>query len=202
MLHITAANISCQRGGGEVLSNLSFELKAGSFVALRGPNGAGKSSLLRLIAGLNETTAGRLTHSGGKVEVPLSEQCHYIAHQDAIKSSLTVRENLHFWCQFFGTNAMPIGIFDHFSLTELADVVAARLSAGQKRRLALTRLRLTSRSLWLLDEPSVGLDDRALNSLVTLIAKHRETGGIILASTHVNFGIEPDHTITLVPVAS
>jgi heme exporter protein A len=202
VLHITAANISCQRGGVDVFSDLSFELKAGIFVALRGPNGAGKSSLLRLLAGLNEATAGKLSYSGEEAEIPLREQCHYIAHQDAIKSSLTVRENLSFWSQFFGASSMPRNIFDHFSLIELADVPAARLSAGQKRRLALTRLLLASRALWLLDEPTVGLDDRSMQSLMTLITKHRETGGIILASTHVDFSIKPNHTITLSAPAS
>ena len=197
MLQVAAADISCQRGGVEVFSQLSFSLRPGSFVAVRGPNGAGKSSLLRLLAGLNETTSGTLRHEGSEPGHPLHEQCHYIAHQDAIKSSFTVRENLAFWSRFFGENTMPSTIFDHFSLAELADVVASRLSAGQKRRLALTRLMLTPRSLWLLDEPSVGLDERALKNLVDVIADHRQSGGIILASTHVSFGLEPDQTINL-----
>lgn len=193
----------CERGGRQVFAGLDFVVGAGELLVLKGPNGAGKTSLLRMIAGLNEPVSGRLELEGGHAELTIGQHCHFIAHQDALKPALTVAENLAFWGDFLGGGEVE-GALSAFNLAPLAHFQAALLSAGQKRRLALSRLALIPRPIWLLDEPTVGLDQGSQERLVTLITGHLAHGGLIIAATHVEIGAKPHRLLdfaTLVPVA-
>ena len=194
-LRLSCENLSCERGGRLVLSGVNFTLASGEMLELRGANGSGKSSLLRLLAGLNSVADGQIFLTGGPGDTPRAEQAHYIGHAEAIKSNLTVRENLEFWAQFFGGHIGPA--VAAFNLQNLIDDQAALLSAGQKRRLALSRLLVANRPLWLLDEPSVGLDIAALKNLQTLIQKHLSLGGLVIAATHMDIGMKPFLALTL-----
>lgn len=189
-------DIACQRGGRNVLERISFELEFGSTLQLTGPNGSGKSTLLRLIAGLGELTAGRLRLEGGHDSLSIGQQCHLIAHQDAVKPALTVSENLRFWRDFLGGGDLDRAL-SAFALERLADDAAALLSAGQKKRLSLSRLALIPRRLWLLDEPSVGLDRASLGRLDALIAAHLASGGMAIVATHVPLGIAAQRNLDL-----
>ena len=102
MMRLAGTDLACVRGGRQVFRGLSFTLGAGEALLVTGPNGAGKSSLLRLVAGLVRPDAGRLEVEGGDPELTIGEQVHYLGHQDALKSSLSVRENLAFWAHFLG----------------------------------------------------------------------------------------------------
>ncbi len=195
-MRITAENLSCERGGRIVFSDLSFSLGSGEFLQLTGPNGAGKSSLLRLVAGLSEPVLGRLVLEGGEPDLALGQQAHYIAHSDASKSALSVSENLAFWRDFLGGGDVARAL-EAVNLAPLADYPVALLSAGQKRRLALARLAVAPRSIWLLDEPSVGLDEASQKLLASLMRQHLETAGIIIATTHVPLGLEPHKNLRL-----
>ena len=195
-LRLKAENLSCERGGRLVFKDLSFELAAGELAELRGPNGAGKSSLLRLLAGLNTTSSGNITFEGGATEATLPEQSHYIGHAEANKPALTVRENLIFWQKFLGGTANS-DAFSAFNLEALADDQALLLSAGQKRRLALTRLAIAYRPLWLLDEPTVGLDAASLVILQNHIREHLKHGGMVIAATHAELGVKAKRDIQL-----
>ena len=195
-LRLKAENLSCERGGRLVFKNLSFELRAGELAELRGPNGAGKSSLLRLLAGLNTTLSGSLSLENGATDTTLGEQSHYIGHTEANKPALTVRENLIFWQKFLG-GAENIKIFSAFNLETLGDDQALLLSAGQKRRLALTRLFVAHRPLWLLDEPTIGLDAASLLILQNHIRNHLKNGGMVIAATHTELGIKSARNIQL-----
>jgi heme exporter protein A len=197
MRGLNVAHLACDRGGHRVFSDLSFQLKAGDYLDLRGPNGSGKSSLLRLLAGLNAAASGGLAMVGGDPDQTLGQQAHYIGHHDALKTKLTVSENLAFWARFMGAPNLPPEALTAFNLTALRDQDAGLLSQGQKRRLALSRLLLAKRPLWLLDEPSVGLDTATTANLNTIIAAHRDAGGMVVASTHVPFGSPPSATLTL-----
>jgi heme exporter protein A len=172
-----------------VFKDLSFELQAGELAELRGPNGAGKSSLLRLLAGLNTTSSGNLSLEGGEADTSLAEQSHYIGHAEANKPALTVRENLVFWQKFL-SGSENANSFSAFNLEALADDQALLLSAGQKRRLALTRLVVAHRPLWLLDEPTVGLDAASLIILQKHIRDHLKNGGMVIAATHAELGVK------------
>jgi heme exporter protein A len=187
-MELRADNLMCVRGGRVIFAGLSFALPASTMTELRGPNGAGKTSLLRLIAGLIEPEAGSLTLQGGDAEITLGQQCHFVAHQDAVKPHLTVAENLAFWRDFLGGGDVGAALAT-FALAPLASLQAAMLSAGQKRRLALSRLVLAKRPVWLLDEPSVGLDAASRDRLNALVARHVGEGGIVLAATHVDLGV-------------
>jgi len=195
-MRITAENLSCERGGRTVFSNQKFALSSGEFLQLTGPNGSGKSSLLRLLANLSEPSLGKIILEGGSPELTLGQQAHYIAHSDASKSALTVTENLIFWRDFFGGGDL-IRALQAVNLAALADYPAALLSAGQRRRLALARLALVPRAIWLLDEPSVGLDESTQKLLAGLMNGHLREGGLIVAATHVPLGLNPDKNLNL-----
>lgn len=187
-MELKADNLACERGGRLVFEGIKFSLRAGELMELTGPNGSGKSSLLRLIAGLGEPSNGAIHLDGGHAELSIGQQCHYIAHQDAIKPALTVLENLKFWQGYLGGGVCERAIAA-FALERLTDHPAQLLSAGQKRRLALARLALAPRLIWLLDEPTVGLDSASQARLFALITSHLNSGGMAIAATHVALAI-------------
>jgi heme exporter protein A len=195
-MRLTADNLTCERGGRIVFAGIGFSLGEGQLMQLTGPNGAGKSSLLRLIAGLNEAAAGTLVLAGGDSDLTIGQQAHYIAHQEAVKTALTVEENLAFWRDFLGGGSLEAAL-EAFALSRFASFQAGLLSAGQKRRLALARLALITRRLWLLDEPTVGLDTASLARLVAVMSAHLDRGGMIIAATHVPLGRDPDLRLDL-----
>ena len=179
-----------------MFAGAGFLLRDGELLQLTGPNGSGKSSLLRLIAGLNDPAEGILRLDGGHAELSIGQQAHLIAHQEAVKTALTVAENLNFWRGFLGGGDVAAALAA-FDLTRLAHYSAEPLSAGQKRRLALARLVLVRRALWLLDEPATGLDAASLQRLSGVMADHLAKGGMIIAATHVPLGLAAQQTLDL-----
>jgi heme exporter protein A len=195
-MRLIAENLACERGGRLVFKNLNFTLDEGELLELRGSNGAGKSSLLRLLAGLNVPAAGRVELQNGPAGVSLAERCHYIGHADAHKPALTVAQNLTFWAQFL-EGELTAATLNAFTLSALKDDQALLLSAGQRRRLALTRLLLVTRKLWLLDEPTVGLDAASLMKLGSVIKSHLDEGGMVIAATHAELGLKASRQLLL-----
>lgn len=190
-LQLTADALSCQRGGRSVFRDISFSLRSGEMMTLVGPNGSGKSSLLRQIAGLLDIAAGSLGLSGANDEQPLSARALYAGHLDAVKAPLTVRENLDFWADFYNADRARVQTaLDGFGLGRLSTLPADVLSAGQKKRLGLARLLLTDKPLWLLDEPTVSLDQASIEQLGGFMKAHLADGGLIIAATHVALGID------------
>jgi len=187
-MKLVAEDLSCERGGRAVFSGLGFSLEAGQLLLLKGPNGSGKTSLLRLIAGFAEPAGGDIRLEGGHADLTIGQHCHLMQHQDAVKSALTVEENLAFWAGFLGGGDIEAAL-ESLALERLRTTSAAYLSAGQRRRLSLSRLALVPRPVWLLDEPSVGLDTASLERLKALIRGQFECGGLVVASTHVDIGI-------------
>jgi len=183
---LQAQQLACWRAERLVFAGLSFDLAPGEALLLTGANGAGKSSLLRLLAGLVPAAEGRLLWEGQDALADLpahARRLRYLGHQDALKPALTARENLPFFARLWGGEVeAALAALD---LTPLADLPARVLSSGQKRRLALARLALAPARLWLLDEPSVGLDAASVERLAPLFAAHRAAGGMILAATHL-----------------
>jgi heme exporter protein A len=189
-IRLVAHDLACIRGGRPVFSGISFALEGGQALAVTGANGAGKSSLLRLVAGLVAIAGGRLALEGGEVDAPIGEQAHYLGHQDALKPSLTVAENLAFWLYYLRGASSPGTALAAVGLDRIATLPAAYLSAGQRRRLSIARLIAADRPIWLLDEPTAALDAAAQAMLAGLMRDHLHTGGIILAATHGPIGIE------------
>ena len=200
---LRAVGLAAFRGERLVFRDLSFEVPAGGALVLSGPNGSGKSTLLRVLAGLGRAEAGRLLWDGQDAltdRIEHAGRVAYVGHQDAVKPGLTVAENLGFYADLLGgarstiDTCHPGAGWDEtavgtalaaLALTGLADLPARMLSAGQKRRLALSRLALTGAPLWLLDEPTLGLDTAAIDRFGVLLRGHRGKGGIVVAATHV-----------------
>jgi heme exporter protein A len=191
-LKLSGDGLGCIRGERNVFSNLDFSVSSGEALAVTGPNGSGKSSLLRMIAGLLATAAGSIRLTGGKNGLTLAEQTHFLGHRDAVKPSLTVLENTAFWSDFLGDDdgrTSPQAALDAVGLGDLAQLSAAFLSAGQRRRLAIARLVALQRPVWLLDEPTTTLDDTARTMVAALMSEHLRDGGLIVAATHQPLGI-------------
>lgn len=187
---LSADALCCQRGGRQVFEDLSFSVASGQALLVTGRNGAGKSSLLRMIAGLLRIAGGKLTLSGGDDERSIGEQAHYLGHLDALKSALSVEENLSFWTTYLAGDGKPQETLAAVGLESLAHLPAAYLSAGQKRRLSIARLVAVKRPLWLLDEPTSALDTRAQAMLLALMREHIAGGGLIVAATHMPLGLD------------
>ncbi len=166
--------------------DLDFAVAAGGALVLAGPNGSGKSTLLRVLAGLGRPAAGQLMWAGeDALADPTAHAARvaYLGHLDAVKPSLTAAENLHFAARVGGGEVAAA--LDAFGLGALAELPARMLSAGQKRRLALARLGLSAAPLWLLDEPTLGLDVASVERFGIVLAAHRARGGIVVTATHL-----------------
>lgn len=183
-MRIALNNIALGRGGRALFSGLSLDLAPGEACALTGANGAGKTSLLRAIAGFIRPDAGTIDFGMDESEAR-ARHIHFAGHQDGLKPSRLAGEELIFWAQWDGANEAAAREAAHaLALTPLLDLEVRRLSAGQRRRLALARLIAAPRALWLLDEPLSPLDATWRVRFGEIMAAHLAGGGTILAAVH------------------
>lgn len=178
---LSVKNLTVARGGVPLLTGVSFALTAGEALILRGPNGSGKTTLLRTIAGLQPAIEGEVICDADTIA--------YAAHADGLKASLTVTENLRFWADVFGTSDITNAL-QRFDLNALSDRPAHALSAGQKRRLGLARLLVSGRPIWVLDEPTVSLDQASVQQFSENVKAHLASGGMALLATHIDLGLD------------
>ena len=191
-MRLIAENLGGERGGETVFSGIGFALEKGQALIVTGPNGAGKSTLLRVVAGLLPVAAGRLLLEGGGEDFPsIASACHYLGHQNAMKTALSVTENLRFWRDFSGADSFSAEeALETVGLDGIGHLPFGYLSTGQRRRAAIAKLLVSRRPLWLLDEPTAGLDKASEERFAALMRKHLDSGGIIVAATHLPLGIE------------
>jgi heme exporter protein A len=176
---LTVRDLALSRGGRRLFEGLGFTLTAGGMLLLRGPNGAGKSSLLLALAGVLRPERGGIDWGG---EPP---PMHLLAHAAGVKPRLTLAENLDFWRRVNGAGGLATtDALDRVGLGGLGHLDAGYLSAGQTRRLALARLLVTDRPLWLLDEPTASLDAAGEAMVAGLVAGRLGSGGAVIAATH------------------
>jgi len=188
-MRLVVSGLSSIRSGRPVFSALGFEVHSGEALAVTGPNGVGKSSLLRIIAGLLPASDGQINLEGGDAEASLGEEAHYLGHRDALKPSLSPIETLSFWQSMLGRPRLdPHQALIQVGLGHAADLPSGYLSAGQRRRLALARLLVSRRSVWLLDEPTSALDAAAEAMFNGLVGEHLASGGMVLVATHTPLG--------------
>jgi heme exporter protein A len=196
-MRLLGSDLACFRGGRQVFAGLSFTVEGGEALVVLGPNGVGKSSLLRLVAGLLPRFGGALALEGGDPEFTIGEQAHYLGHQDALKPSLTVDENLAFWSRYLGSDEGTQTALAAVGLDGIAHLPAAYLSAGQRRRLSIARLIAVKRPIWLLDEPTSALDAAAQAHLAGCMGQHLSGGGLIVAAAHGPIGLQAARELRL-----
>lgn len=191
-MRLIAENLGGERGGEAVFSGINFALGKGQALIVTGPNGAGKSTLLRIVAGLLPVAAGRLLVEGGGEDFPsVASACHYLGHQNAMKTALSVAENLRFWRDFSGADFLSAEqALAMVGLDGIGHLPFGYLSTGQRRRAAIAKLLVSRRPLWLLDEPTAGLDKASEERFGGLMREHLDEGGIIIAATHLPLRLE------------
>ncbi|HWA69213.1 MAG TPA: heme ABC exporter ATP-binding protein CcmA [Rhizomicrobium sp.] len=195
---LTAEKLTCARGERRLFDGLSFTVKAGQALAVEGANGAGKTSLLRLLAGFLAPVAGRVvTRQGGRDSDDAEMRGRlvgWLGHQDGLKPQLTVREQLVFYAALYGQRA-DTAMLEQVGLARQADLPCRYLSAGQRRRLALARLLVSQRPLWLLDEPFAALDTSGQALVAQMMVRHCGAGGIIIAAAHEPLGLSNESLV-------
>lgn len=194
---LAALKLSCFRGGRMVFENLSFKLPPGGLLFLRGRNGTGKSTLLRLVAGFVPAREGSLSYDGeewDRGDAAIAEAILYAGHDNALKPVMTLRENAQELARLMTGHSVADERLEQaaevFSLTGLLDQPVRYFSSGQRHRSSLMRFAFINRPLWLMDEPTVGLDTENRRALADLMKAHLASGGSILAATHDPIGVE------------
>lgn len=202
-MQLAADELAVTRGERIVFSDLSFAVSEGEALILTGPNGSGKTTLIRAIAGLIRPAAGELRLDAGDPERTIGQHCHYVGHRGAIRSSMTVLENVEFWRNFLAKDSIDRlpgrdgAALDAFGLLALSHIPAGYLSDGQRRRLGLARLLLTRRRIWLLDEPYASLDAASQGILDAVIDRHLRSAGIAIIATHQPIDVSSQRELRL-----
>lgn len=195
---VAGHGLTCRRGDRTVFNRLSFRVESGGALILTGPNGSGKSSLLRLVAGFLAPAAGTIDWPGGPDADGEPPAIGYVGHRDGVKAGLTALEDVAFWAALSDgreARTRALAALEAFGIGALAQVPGRYLSAGQRRRVALSRLMAAPSRLWLLDEPTAGLDEPSTARLEDAMARHRWQGGAVILATHVP--VRLDHADTL-----
>jgi len=185
---LEAAEIECERGGRKLFGPLSLHLAGGELVRIAGPNGSGKTSLLRILCGLLEPTAGTVRWRGERISQLREEYSRhlvYLGHAAAVKDELTPAENLGIACRLAGLAPDAHAVASALEAFAVPDMPVRKLSQGQRRRAALARLSLSqSAPLWLLDEPFAALDAGSAAHTEELVRRQLAAGGAVLYTTH------------------
>ena len=196
MTGLEVSDLAARRGEDRIFSEVNFALQAGEALVLTGRNGTGKSTLIRVMAGLLPPDAGRVTVTVSGTVVPrAAEAMHYLGHRNAMKREMTVEENLVFWKGFMGDfeggrGLTPDQAAERLGLASLLHLPFGYLSAGQQRRMAMAKLLVAWRPVWLLDEPTAALDRQSDALFAGIMKEHLGRGGIIVAATHQELGLE------------
>ena len=191
-MRLIAENLAGERGGEPVFQGVSFNLGEGEGLVVTGANGVGKSTLLRIVAGLLPASGGVIRLDGGGEQWPdIASACHYLGHANAMKTALSVDENLRFWRDFAGEPHLTVDeALEMVGLPQVGHLPYGYLSTGQKRRVSIARLLVSYRPVWLLDEPTAGLDAASERQFAALMRAHLDDGGIVVAATHIPLGLD------------
>jgi heme exporter protein A len=200
MSKLIVNNLSCQRGYKLLFENLSFELNSGEVLKVSGPNGSGKTSLMKILAGLSSFETGSIDYDDTKIN---SERYNldflYLGHLAALSPELSCLENLKYTMRL-GNDSLDLDFSDALKkvgLNKFENELVGKLSAGQKKRIALSLLFITQSKVWLLDEPFSALDSKAIKIIETRVEDHCNSGGICILTTHQECNIKNMKEISL-----
>jgi heme exporter protein A len=200
MSKLIVNNLSCQRGYKLLFENLSFELNSGEVLKVSGPNGSGKTSLMKILAGLSSFETGSIDYDETKIN---SERYNldflYLGHLAALSPELSCLENLKYTMRL-GNDNLDLDFSDALKkvgLEKFENELVGKLSAGQKKRIALSLLFITQSKVWLLDEPFSALDSKAIKIIETRVEDHCNSGGICVLTTHQECNIKNMKEISL-----
>jgi heme exporter protein A len=187
---VLVQGLTAFRGGRVLFRDLGFRVEAGGVLSVEGANGAGKTSLLRMIAGFLQPAAGSIRFGGIADGEERGKLAGWLGHQDAVKPQMTVRETLSFFARLYRSRKSIDEAMETVGLARLAGLPGQYLSAGQRKRVALARLELCARPVWLMDEPLASLDAAGKKIVAGLVAAHCAGGGIAVAATHEALGVD------------
>ena len=185
---LVVTDLACRRGDRLLFSGVAFRVMPGGALTVEGPNGCGKSSLLRLLAGLLAPEAGSIDGGGAR---------GFLGHDAALKPRQKLGDELAFWARLDGALDRLPGAMAAVNVAGLADVPCRHLSSGQRRRAGLARVIASGAPLWLLDEPTAGLDTASTALLAAAMAVHRAAGGMVIAAVHGDIGLADHDTLRL-----
>ena len=200
---LQVADFGCIRSGRVLLRQIHFQLHSGQILLLKGSNGTGKSTLLRSLAGLMTWRAGQLTWGGEKIPVRSSVfqlQLAYMGHHCAMSDVLSGLENLRFFLELQGVSwewSLVRPVLEQLGIAAIVHQQVGRMSQGQRRRLALARVMLSRRILWLLDEPDNALDHEGGVLLAHILEAHAAAGGMAIVVSHRGLNLRKTPTLTL-----
>ncbi|MGR9107248.1 MAG: cytochrome c biogenesis heme-transporting ATPase CcmA [Gammaproteobacteria bacterium] len=185
---LEVADLYCIRDERDLFKGLSFGLRSGQILLVEGRNGCGKTTLLRILCGIRTQESGTVQWCGEPIEelgAVYHEQLAYVGHHDGVKRELTVLENIRLARALGNPSERSIDdILQTIQLFGYEDVPTGLLSAGQRRRLALSRLLATDSLLWILDEPFTSLDTRGIGIVTDLLRVHTGNGGLVVMTSH------------------
>ena len=200
---LEARRLSAKRGYATLFAGVDFSIEGGEALVVTGPNGRGKTTLLRIVAGLTTPVEGEIRWRNETMR-PLDARMRtcvaFSGHLPALENELTAFENLAFWIELHDRRAPPAciaGALDAVALGSRRSLPVRALSQGQRRRIALARLALVDRPLWVLDEPLTALDTDAIRILGDLADAHLAKGGIVIAASHQALPIPAERMQTL-----
>lgn len=198
------SNVSCMRNAQQILRNVNVSIHDGGALVLTGANGSGKTTFLRMMVGFSRPSAGEILWNGhdimeSGVYHQYKLQLNWLSLKDAIKHKFTVLDNVQWFEVLEGKQGKSLPALELMGLGRLANEKARMLSMGQRKRLQLARLLAIDRPIWLLDEPSVALDDDGVKLLEYIIAEHRKKGGIVIVATHLPIQMEDAMFLRLPP---
>lgn len=198
-MRLIAENLGGERGGRTVFSGIDMSLSDGGALLITGSNGAGKSTLLKVIFGLLPCTLGTIRlEEGGELFPTVGSAAHYLGHLNAMKTALSVIENLAFWRDFDGGDGLELhSALEAVGLGAIGHLPFGYLSTGQRRRASIARLLISQRPIWLLDEPTAGLDAESEQQFSALMERHLAGGGLIVAATHLPLGLTDTRELRL-----
>jgi heme exporter protein A len=187
---LDANDLECLRGTRRLFAGISFALAPGECLQVHGANGSGKTSLLRIVCGLSRPERGTVRWNGEPIDDAADVyrgELAFCGHANALKEDLTPAENLVASAALYGTPATDDSAraaLDAFGILSLEALPVRALSQGQKRRVALARLAICPRRLWILDEPLAALDARAAETLAARLDSHLAQGGLAVLTSH------------------